>query len=51
MCPWLKKPGAMLLFLLTVMPTGYVWYRVDTGNFQTVTPGTVYRFGQMAEGP
>jgi hypothetical protein len=37
-CPWRKKPGAILLFVLTVMTTGYVWHRVDTGNFQTVVP-------------
>jgi protein tyrosine/serine phosphatase len=49
-CPWMKKPGAILLFVLTVMTTGYVWHRVDTRNFHTVVPGKVYRSGQMTEG-
>jgi len=48
--PWMKKPGAILLFVLTVMTTGYVWHRVDTRNFHTVVPGKVYRSGQMTEG-
>ena len=47
--PWMKKPGAILLFVLTVMTTGYMWHRVDTGNFHTVVPGKVYRSGQMTE--
>src|SRR5215475_126402 len=49
-CPWRKKPEAMLLCVLTVMTTGYVGHRVDTGNFQTVVPGEVYRSGQLTEG-
>jgi len=49
-CPWRKKPRAMLLCVLTVMITGYVGYRVDTGNFQTVVPGKVYRSGQLTQG-
>ena len=49
-CPWRKKPRAMLLCVLTVMITGYVGYRVDTGNFQIVVPGKVYRSGQLTEG-
>jgi hypothetical protein len=49
-CPWRKKPRAMLLGVLTVMITGYVGYRVDTGNFQIVVPGKVYRSGQLTEG-
>ena len=26
--PWMKKPGAIILLVLTLMTTGYVWYRV-----------------------
>jgi protein tyrosine/serine phosphatase len=44
------KPGAILLVVLMLMTTGYVWHRVDTRNFQTVVPGKVYRSGQMTEG-
>jgi hypothetical protein len=36
--------------VLTVLTTGYVWHRVDTGNFHAVVPGKVYRSGQMSEG-
>jgi protein tyrosine/serine phosphatase len=46
----MKKPGAILLFVFTVMTTTYMWHRVDTRNFQTVVPGKVYRSGQMTEG-
>ena len=46
----MKKPGAIILLVLTIMTTGYVWYRVETGNFHTVVPGKVYRAGQMTEG-
>lgn len=49
-CPWGKKPGTMFLFVLMVMTTGYVWHRIDTGNFQTVVPGKVYRSGQLTQG-
>jgi protein tyrosine/serine phosphatase len=48
--PWRKNPRTILLCMLTVMTTGYVWYRVDTGNFQIVVPGKVYRSGQLTEG-
>jgi hypothetical protein len=49
-CPGMNKPGAIILFVLTFMTTGYVWHRVDTRNFHTVVPGKVYRSGQMTEG-
>jgi len=37
----------MLLGSLTLMPTGYGWYRVETGHFHTVVPGHLYRSGQQ----
>jgi protein tyrosine/serine phosphatase len=46
----MKKPGVIILLVLTIITTGYVWYRVATRNFHTVVPGTVYRAGQMTEG-
>jgi hypothetical protein len=33
------------------MSTGYGWYRVETGNFQTVVPGHIYRSGQQGRKP
>lgn len=44
---WMKKPGVIMVFVLSVNTSGYVWYRVGTGNFHTVSPGKVYRSGQM----
>jgi len=41
----MKKTWTIILFVLTVMTTGYVW-QVDTRNFQTVVPGKVYRSGK-----
>jgi protein tyrosine/serine phosphatase len=48
--PWITKSAVMLLCVLTVMTTSYVWHRVDTGNFHAIVPGKVYRSGQMTEG-
>src|SRR5262245_657359 len=45
----LTTPGVMVLGVLTLMTTGYGWYRVETGNFQTVAPGQVYRSGQQGQ--
>jgi protein tyrosine/serine phosphatase len=46
---WLKKPGVIILLALIVNTSGYVLYRVETGNFYTVLPGKIYRSGQMDE--
>jgi protein tyrosine/serine phosphatase len=46
---WMNKPGVTILLALVVHTFGYVLYRVETGNFQTVVPGQVYRSGQMDE--
>jgi hypothetical protein len=46
---WIKKPRVIILLALAVHTSGYVLYRVETSNFQTVVPGKVYRSGQMAE--
>jgi protein tyrosine/serine phosphatase len=46
---WMKKPGVITLLALVVHTSGYVLYRVETGNFHTVLPGKVYRSGQMDE--
>ena len=46
---WMKKPGVLMMFVLSVNTSGYVLYRVETGNFQIVSPGKVYRSGQMDE--
>jgi len=46
---WMKKPGGIILLALVVHTSGYVLYRVETGNFHTVVPGKVYRSGQMDE--
>src|SRR5512145_2598888 len=43
----LGLPEIMLLGVLTLLTTGYGWYRVETGNFQTVVPGQIYRSGQQ----
>ena len=32
-----EKTWGILLFVLTVMTTDYVWHRVDTGNFHIPT--------------
>lgn len=49
-CPWMHKPGAILLLVLTVTTAGYGVSRVVTSNFHTVVPGKLYRSGQMTEG-
>ena len=46
---WMKKPAVLLVFVLGVNTFGYAVYRVETGNFHTVSPGQVYRSGQMDE--
>jgi protein tyrosine/serine phosphatase len=46
---WTKKPGVIILLALVVHTSGYVLYRVETGNFHTVLPGKAYRSGQMDE--
>lgn len=45
----MTKPGVIILLVLVVQSAGYVLYRVETRNFQTVVPGKVYRSGQMDE--
>jgi protein tyrosine/serine phosphatase len=45
----MKKPWAIILFVLGVNTSGYVLYRVETGNFHVVSLGKVYRSGQMDE--
>jgi protein tyrosine/serine phosphatase len=39
--------SGILLGVLTLITTGYGWYRVETGNFQPVVPGYLYRSGQQ----
>jgi hypothetical protein len=46
-CPWLTTPGAILLGVLTLVTSGYGWYRVETGHFHTVVSCHVYRSGQL----
>ena len=46
---WMKKPVLLIVFGLGITTSGYALYRVETSNFHTVSPGTVYRSGQMDE--
>jgi len=46
---WMKKPVVLIVFVLRINTSGYALYRVETSNFSTVSPGTVYRSGQMDE--
>ncbi len=46
---WMKKPVVLIVFVLGINTSGYALYRVETSNFSTVSPGTVYRSGQMDE--
>jgi protein tyrosine/serine phosphatase len=46
---WMKKSRILILLALVVHISGYVVYRVETSNFQTVVPGKVYRSGQLDE--
>jgi protein tyrosine phosphatase (PTP) superfamily phosphohydrolase (DUF442 family) len=48
--PWLKKPWVILLFVFMLTTIRYARCRIDTRNFQTVVPGTVYRSGQLIGG-
>jgi undecaprenyl-diphosphatase len=45
----MKKLAVLMVFVLTVTTSGYAVYRVETGNFDTVLPGKVYRSGQLDE--